>query len=425
MKVAGSFSLVALLAVTGCANPRTFSGNDFGGGGQTYFPGTVGSGNSSGGGSGSGGSLGEADSGFQQEANKPASPKSTKESNRQSPQVTPAPAKKGPTLGLPTAHIAGGPLGGEAPETSKSVRDKIAVPLVWNRKYQSAQRRPIETLVYGTGNRRILIVSSMHGDEAQSVGLAEHFAMHLRSNPDLLAGVKVLFVRTPNPDGLEGRMSLNANGVDLNRNFPGRNWTKLAEGKSGSKANSEPETQVLVRLTSEFKPALVVHLKDSKDKGRINAEGACADLAQTISERMKFELLRDGGLKTSGSYENFVASKLNTPALTMLFPLERDDATAWQKNQDVLLGLLNPKSLESAALDGDRVSLRTSDAAELASATHKGDEKIAQVSNRNDEPAVRRTNSSDSDSRRFPERARIFNVPYRGYHELPEPRFDE
>jgi len=353
MKVAKITRLVLPLLIAGCANPRTFSGGGFGGGTpvltQPYEAGSATSPGPASGGVG-GGSLGDPDTdSFSQRTQRPISPKTTPVSPPSSNSNPPPPTKQ-PTLNLPiagraktpTASITA-PLGAEPGPSAAPVRPAVVVPLVWNRRHQSAQRRPIETLLFGTGERRILVLASLHGDEPQSVGLVEELAQHLRSNPDAVAGLKVLLVHAPNPDGLVGRTSVNSRGVDLNRNFPGQNWAKTPDSSSGARAASEQETQVLVRVTTEFRPQLVIHLKDSRDKGRVNAEGSCRELADSFARQTRFDALRDAGAKTSGSFENFAWSKLNCPTLTVLFPLEKDDPTAWQKNGPAILGLLSSR----------------------------------------------------------------------------------
>lgn len=416
MKVARLCHLVLPLLLAGCANPRTFSGSSsMGGGGPTYAPTPA-----TGGGGGT--TLGDPEDGFSQRSNRPITPKVTTPTrpSRPAPNTTPTPAPKGPTLGLPTARrndtptasIGAPVLGGDSPEAGNAVRNTIGVPLVWNRRYQSTQRRPIETLVFGTGDRRVMVIGSLHGDEPQSVGLVDELALHLRANPDVLAGLRVLLVRSPNPDGLAGRTSVNSHGIDLNRNFPAPNWARTADKHSGTKAGSELETQVMVRLTSEFRPNLVVHLKDSRDKGRINSEGACRELADAFASQMKFEVLRDGGAKTSGSYENYAVGKLNCPVLTILIPLEKDDPTAWQKNGPALLKILQPSAEPS-------VSWRKIESRQVAERPDSPDSetprtRVRTLDLRQDDPTrvVRPDGKPKSAS---------LSIPDRGYYELPGP----
>ncbi|MCY2963758.1 MAG: hypothetical protein NT069_08955, partial [Planctomycetota bacterium] len=193
MKVANFCHVVFLLVLAGCANPRTFSGGGYSGGNSTFAP-TPATGGTYG-----GSTLGPAEGDFSQRSSRPITPAPSSPARSSSPPVSTAPkqAPKGPTLGLPTAKSP--PLGADIPDGGSAVRSTIGVPLVWNRRYQSTQRRPIETLVFGTGNRRIMVIGSMHGDEPQSVGLVEELALHLRSNPDELVDLKLLLVKSPNP----------------------------------------------------------------------------------------------------------------------------------------------------------------------------------------------------------------------------------
>lgn len=410
MKVARLTSLFIPLALIGCANPRTFSSGG-GYGGTTYSPTPYDGGFSAPTTVPQGGSsLGDAENGFTQrsprsipsQTAKPPAVTTPVRPSKPAPNVTPTPAPKGPTLGLPTAQIAGtGPLGGD-PSTTEGATRSTGSKLTWNRRLQSAQKRPIETLLFGTGPRRVVFLASLHGDEPQSVGVVEQLAQHLASHPDLLAGCKVLLVRCANPDGLEGRFSLNSRGVDLNRNFPGSNWSKTPDRRSGSKGGSEPETAALVKLLSDFKPSLLVHVKDSRDVGRVNSEGNCVELADQVARLRKFEVMRNAGTKTTGSLENYAASKLNTPALTVLLPLEKDDATAWDKNRDALLTIIQPKNVESAGLETEDEG---SQVAELPAPP-----------NTDDESPVRKTSTPIATSRRP-----STSIPSQGYHALPQP----
>lgn len=427
MKVAHLILLPLSLILVGCANPQTFNGGGMGGSGPTYSP-TPLDGSSSPGGS----TLGDPSEDFSRRTNRPINPRVTSPAGRstqpapaQAP-AKPAPAPKGPTLGLPTARNNGGqtqgttasitapPLGSDSSETIPPVRNAVQVPLIWNRRYQSTERRPIETLVYGNGPRRVMILSSLHGDEPQSLALVEELAAYARNNDNDLGGQRVLFVRAPNPDGLAGRSSMNSHGVDLNRNFPSQNWVRTPDRVSGARAGSELETQVLVRLMTEFKPQLVVHIKDSRDKGRVNIEGSCQELGDALSRRMKFETLQGGGAKTTGSIENYATTRLNCPALTILVPLEKDDPAAWEKNQDGLLSLLRGQRDDVSSRPTD---LRTDDepnprpvgrkTADVP-ATRSVSRPVSNPGKSSGRPNSRR--SSDGGS-----------VPDRGYFELPDP----
>ena len=153
----------------------------------------------------------------------------------------------------------------------------------------------------------ILLLASMHGDEVEStVVLSEA----LRRVPDgALVNPVVLAV---NPDGILRGTRCNANGVDLNRNWPAENWSPAtvfhkAHGESvrdielspGSAPASEPETRALSGLVKRLQPRAVISL---------HAPLACIDapssspLAKWIARQSKLPLVADVGYETPGSF---------------------------------------------------------------------------------------------------------------------------
>jgi hypothetical protein len=123
---------------------------------------------------------------------------------------------------------------------------------------RSAQNRPIEVYRFGSGLKERLIIAGIHGgDEANTIALADQLIDHLRQNRALVPpGYTLYILRSLNPDGEAlgstpaGR--LNANGVDLNRNFDvgwKADWKSdgcsSAPGTAGPGPGSEPETQAL------------------------------------------------------------------------------------------------------------------------------------------------------------------------------------
>jgi protein MpaA len=121
----------------------------------------------------------------------------------------------------------------------------------------SVERRPITAVRRGVPDgRRVLIFGVIHGDEQAG----RQIVALLRQLP-VPAGVDLYLVDSMNPDGVANDTRGNANGVDLNRNFP-YNWNPLAEPGdwqyAGPAAASEPETQAVVALISALQPDLVV-----------------------------------------------------------------------------------------------------------------------------------------------------------------------
>jgi len=123
----------------------------------------------------------------------------------------------------------------------------------------------------GEPRLRALVIGGIHGDELSSTALALKWIELARVTP---AQTEWRFVPALNPDGLltqPGRRT-NANGVDLNRNFPTKNWASEApvywEQRTrrdprrwpGRSPLSEPETQFLMRQVDDFRPDLIVSI---------------------------------------------------------------------------------------------------------------------------------------------------------------------
>src|SRR3954469_12309497 len=73
--------------------------------------------------------------------------------------------------------------------------------------------------VYGPSSVEIVILASIHGDEAETTVVVSEALRCIREG-DLRSAV----ILCGNPDGVLRGTRGNARGVDLNRNFPTSNW---------------------------------------------------------------------------------------------------------------------------------------------------------------------------------------------------------
>lgn len=118
---------------------------------------------------------------------------------------------------------------------------------------------------------RVLVVGAIHGDELSSASLALHWIQRAVETP---SNAHWRFIPALNPDGLMARPAkrINANGVDLNRNFPTPNWKRDAkiywEQRTrkdprrwpGPNPLSEPESRYLHDEMERFQPDLIVSI---------------------------------------------------------------------------------------------------------------------------------------------------------------------
>lgn len=118
-------------------------------------------------------------------------------------------------------------------------------------------------------SKKILVISLIHGDETAAGGLGRFWLERL-SKLDARNSWRVIPVA--NPDGVKAVTRTNANGIDLNRNFPTSDWDAEAQKywekgarKSprkfpGVKAGSEIETQCIMNHLADYAPDFVVSI---------------------------------------------------------------------------------------------------------------------------------------------------------------------
>ncbi len=118
-----------------------------------------------------------------------------------------------------------------------------------------------------TRGKRILTLGLIHGDEPLSGEMTLSWVERLRGIPHRSSWRVVPML---NPDGLIRKTRMNARGVDLNRNFPTRDWNdeaiKYWETSSkrdprrnpGESPASEVETRCAIAHIKSFKPDIII-----------------------------------------------------------------------------------------------------------------------------------------------------------------------
>jgi protein MpaA len=127
----------------------------------------------------------------------------------------------------------------------------------------SVLNRPIEAYSFGQGESQYLIVAGIHGGyEGNTVDLANELMVYISQHPEVISSGSTLYIiPNMNPDAVaRGRnvdARVNANGVDLNRNFPTLNWTANWDHANcwndrpttgGIYGGSEPETKAVMNF---------------------------------------------------------------------------------------------------------------------------------------------------------------------------------
>jgi len=198
--------------------------------------------------------------------------------------------------------------------------DHVCQPVEYGR---SALGNRLEYWPAALGETDLLLIAGIHGEEADTTVTLSKALRVLSSAPTHAAVITAV-----NPDGILRGTRGNANGVDLNRNFPTRDWSPNSvthcwtmdgpsevELSSGSSPGSESETTALIELVARLKPKQIITLHgplgciDDPSKSR---------LAQRMSARTGFPLVTDIGYKTPGSFGTW-ANENQFPIITWEF----------------------------------------------------------------------------------------------------------
>jgi protein MpaA len=204
---------------------------------------------------------------------------------------------------------------------------------------QSVERRPLVAYVFGHGPNVTMILGGFHNDEPASAPVVEMLGRYLALHPEEWKGRTVVLVPRVNPDGRRLRSRVNANGVDLNRNFPGT-WHMIAAAaryNPGPAPASEPETRAVMRLVEKYAPSKIVSIHQPFHTLNWNGTNGRA-IAEEMSWYNGYPVTGDIGYPTPGSFGSYAESR-GMGIVTLEMPVV-DAATCWLQNRDALLAAI-------------------------------------------------------------------------------------
>lgn len=247
-----------------------------------------------------------------------------------------------PQAAFPAARFeppAGAPAGASAQLPSPS----MAGPFVLG---ESVQKRPITYYTFGNGPVKRLLVGGIHGGyEFNTVRLMTRTIEHLRDNPsEIPPQVTLYVVANMNPDGsmagadrINGR--LNANKVDLNRNWDYQWQLDAFHGKSrvsgGGKPFSEPESESVRAFIEDNQMDAVIFYHSAFNgvfQGAVVSTTKTLALATMMARVTGYRHLPNGipGQFTTGNAIDYLAAKAHVTAIEIEL-LNRQDID-WARN---------------------------------------------------------------------------------------------
>jgi protein MpaA len=198
----------------------------------------------------------------------------------------------------------------------------------------SVQNRPIEGVFLCASEPKhldTLFIGVFHGDEGISGAILKRFSENLQAGR--LVGETIDWRRRPvlvvpvlNPDGLAVRNRRNANGADLNRNYPTGNWAEQGRGTpydSGPAPGSEPETRLVIALIERYRPRKIITVHSPYRV--LNFDGPARGLAEAMAAESGYAVVEDIGYPTPGSFGTYAGKERGIPVVTLELPPGPDD----------------------------------------------------------------------------------------------------
>ena len=178
----------------------------------------------------------------------------------------------------------------------------------------------------------LLILATIHGNEKEGLFLANHFK-NVWDKDFNYTNIAVILIPEVNPDGVALNTRTNANGVDLNRNLPTKDWNPKVFNERyppGPYAGSEPENQALVALIEKYQPKGILTLHSYSDP-QINVNGHddtnIMDFANALLEVSPYKKITRGdemGYPTPGCLGTYAGYERGIPTVT--YELLRGDS---------------------------------------------------------------------------------------------------
>jgi protein MpaA len=198
----------------------------------------------------------------------------------------------------------------------------------------SVENRPIEMLSAGHGPETILLIATIHGNEAAGTPLLNRLVHEINNHPDLLASHRILLIPVVNPDGYIHDQRHNVHSVDLNRNFPADNYQRA--NQHGRGALSEPESQALHEVLKQYRPGRIISIHQPLEC--IDYDGPAAELANAMGAHCDLPVKKLGG--RPGSLGSYAGETLHIPIITIELTARDsslDTESLWNKYGRMLL----------------------------------------------------------------------------------------
>ncbi|QGY42498.1 DUF2817 domain-containing protein [Maribellus comscasis] len=188
--------------------------------------------------------------------------------------------------------------------------------------------------------KKILIIGIFHGDEPEGEYIINRF---IEETDFSTIKNHLYFIPCLNPSGKKLNTRQNKNGVDLNRNYPTKNWVETEKNDyySGDAPASEEETKFMVETLETIKPDVILTIHAPFKV--VNFDGPAKEIAEKVAELCGHPVLEDIGYPTPGSFGTYCGVERNIPTITLELDEEETEEQVYKRTKPVIeyLGNLN------------------------------------------------------------------------------------
>lgn len=195
--------------------------------------------------------------------------------------------------------------------------------------------RPLSELAVANGAERpILLFGGVHGDEPEGVRLAQDTLSAVTAWSKSVWLCPWIIIPCLNVDGFNAATRVNGRGVDLNRNYPSKDWSPTSEQprySPGPSPMSEPEVAGIVELITLVDPRVMIHCHSWQPC--IVATGSRAQNDGTrLALSSGYKLTPEIGYPTPGSLSRYGWYDLEIPVICIEEQESLPDlATIWPR----------------------------------------------------------------------------------------------
>jgi protein MpaA len=210
--------------------------------------------------------------------------------------------------------------------------------------------RPIRVFSFGDGPRTILLMAGVHGDEKRGVRVVRSVLRRLKAEfgvscsksqvpslksegqgsrnlkpepcnlkPAPRGEARIVVMPLANPDGYAAKTRHNARGIDINRNFPTKDFDGGPDAPGGAEPASEPETRAILDLVERIKPDVIITLHQSLACVNYNGDSALS-VAERMSAVCDLPVKGDIGYPCPGSMGTYYGWERELPVITLELP---------------------------------------------------------------------------------------------------------